>query len=113
MAYGLITTRSLLTNFFEKKAGSTSELEKRCVYDVVNKPGKTQSGDAVRGSKAKVSRAYAICRASLQKSGRMKKGTADLTKLGKTIASVKTRNSDHAAKRAGWKRAIAKARKSR
>jgi len=113
MAYGLITTSALLTNFFEKKDGATSELEKRCVYDVVNKPGKTRLGNPVRGDRNRVSRAYAICRSSLQKSGRIKKGTADLTKLGKVIAKTKARKSDHAAKREGWKRAIVKARKGR
>lgn len=100
MAYGLITTRSLLVNFFEKENGGTSELEKRCVSDVV-KGGKT------------VSQAYAICRSSLQKSGRIKKGGMELTKLGQTISSLKAKKTDHATKRAGWKRAIVKARKAK
>jgi hypothetical protein len=100
MAYGLITTGSLLKGFFEKKDGQTSPLEKRCVSGVV-KDGKT------------VSQAYAICRASLQKSGRIKKGGMELTKLGRTISSMKARKSDHAAKLKSWKKAIVKARKSR
>ena len=99
MAYGLITTGVLLKGFFEKKDGQTSDLEKRCVSDVVKK-GKT------------VSQAYAICRASLQKSGRIEKGGMELTKLGKTISNVKSRKSDHKAKIKAWKKAIVKARKS-
>ena len=67
------------------KEGTTSPLEKRCVSDVTKK-GKT------------VSQAYAICRASLQKSGRIEKGGMDLTKLGKTISNMKAKKSDHAAK---------------
>jgi hypothetical protein len=100
MAYGLITTGSLLKGFFEKESVGTSSLEKRCVSDVVKK-GKT------------VSQAYAICRSSLQKSGRIEKGGMELTKLGKTISKVKSRKSDHAAKLKSWKKAIVKARKSR
>ena len=100
MAYGLITTGALLRNFFEKKDGATSELEKRGVSDVV-KSGKT------------VSQAYAICRSSLQKSGRIKKGGMELTKLGQAISGAKSRKADHAAKVAGWKRAIVRARKGK
>ena len=77
----------------------TSPLEKRCVSDVVKK-GKT------------VSQAYAICRASLQKSGRIEKGGMELTKLGKAISNMKSRKSDHATKLKSWKKAIVKARKS-
>ena len=82
------------------KEGTTSPLEKRCVSDVTKK-GKT------------VSQAYAICRASLQKSGRIEKGGMDLTKLGKTISNMKARKSDHAAKMSSWKKAIVKARTSK
>lgn len=78
--------------------GATSALEKRCVSDVVKK-GKT------------VSQAYAICRSSLQKSGRIEKGGMELTKLGKTISDVKTRKSDHVEKIKAWKKAIVKARR--
>jgi hypothetical protein len=98
MSYGLITTGSLLRGFFEK-AGQTSPLEKRCVSDVVKK-GKT------------VSQAYAICRSSLQKSGRIEKGGMELTKLGKTVSGMKSRKKDHVAKVKAWKKAIVKARKS-
>ena len=113
MAYGLITTRSLLVNFFEKENGDTSDLEKRCVHDVYSKAGRTRSGEPVRGDGGRVSRAYANCRASLQKSGRIKKGGMDLTKLGKAISGAKARKTDHTAKIAGWKRAIVKARKGK
>ena len=99
MSYGLITTGPLLKGFFEK-SGQTSPLEKRCVSDVVKK-GKT------------VSQAYAICRSSLQKSGRIEKGGMELTKLGKTISGMKSRKKDHATKMKAWKKAIVKARRSR
>ena len=100
MSYGLITTGSLLKGFFEKKEKETSPLEKRCVSDVVKK-GKT------------LSQAYAICRSSLQKSGRIEKGGMELTKLGKTISRIKSRKKDHAVKMKAWKKAIVKARRTR
>lgn len=95
----------------EAEDGQTSNLEKRCVADVLAKPAKSKDGKTVRGARNRVSRAYAICRASLQKSGRYKEGTAELTKKGKGISAAKAKAKDNKSKVAAWKSAIKAARK--
>lgn len=95
----------------EAVRGQTSSLEKRCIADVLAKSAKGKDGKPVKGSREKVSRAYAICRASLQKSGRYKKGTADLTKLGAKRSAARSKVGDHKAKLSKWKKAIVAARK--
>lgn len=89
----------------EAKDGQTSELEKRCVADVIKKD------DSGASQRDRVSRAYAICRSSLQKSGRIKKGKAELTKKGKGISGAKAKAQDHSTKMAFWKKSIVAARK--
>lgn len=90
----------------EKKGddkGSTSDLEKRCVSSVADK---------LSGShRDRVSRAYAICRSSLQGSGRMKKGKAELTKKGRSAAGGKAKDDDHSDKVDRFEKLIKKARK--
>lgn len=81
----------------------TSELEKRCIADVMAKGAK--------GSENTLSRAYAICRASLQKSGRIKKGTAELTKKGGKISGTKAKKDDHDAKVSRFEKHVVAARK--
>jgi hypothetical protein len=89
----------------------TSELEKRCIADVMGKAAKDPSGDPVKGSRDRLSRAYAICRASLQKSGRIKKGTAEMTKKGRGISGAKAKSKDHDTKVSKFEKAVVAARK--
>jgi len=89
----------------------TSELEKRCVADVMGKSAKGPDGEPVKGARNQLSRAYAICRASLQKSGRIKKGKADLTKKGGKISGAKARLKDHSAKVSRFEKHVVAARK--
>jgi hypothetical protein len=89
----------------------TSELEKRCVYDVMRKAAKGPDGKSVKGDRARLSRAFAICRASLQKSGRIEKGGMELTKLGGKISGPKARKKDHKTKVAGYEKDLKAARK--
>lgn len=84
----------------------TSNIERRCVYDVA---GKNEYGDS--SAKERLSRAFAICRSSLQKSGRMKKGTAELTKAGAKRSSAKGRKSDNKKKTSGFEKLVKAARK--
>jgi hypothetical protein len=81
----------------------TSELEKRCIADVMAKSSK--------GSENTLSRAYAICRASLQKSGRIKKGKATLTKKGGKISGGKAKKDDHSDKVSRFEKHVVAARK--
>ena len=106
--YPLVPVTALM-----EATGSTSELEKRCVYDIMNKPAKGPDGKPVKGSKERLSRAYAICRASLQKSGRIKKGGMTLTKKGGKVSGPKARQKDHATKITGFEKAVVAARKSK
>jgi len=107
--FPLICTTTLVDmNCLDEARRESSALEKRCVYDVVKKDG---DGDA--SYRDKVSRAYAICRSSLQRSGRMKKGTAQLTKMGAKRSSGKGHAKDHASKTAGFEVMLKKARESK
>lgn len=89
----------------------TSELEKRCVADVMGKSAKGPDGKPVKGARNQLSRAYAICRASLQKSGRIKKGTAELTKKGGKISGTKSKKDDHESKVSRFEKHVVAARK--
>jgi hypothetical protein len=89
----------------------TSELEKRCVADIMAKPAKGPDGKPVKGARNRLSRAYAICRASLQKSGRIKKGTAELTKKGKGVSGAKSKSDDHESKISRFEKHVVAARK--
>ena len=89
----------------------TSELEKRCVADIMAKPAKGPDGKPVRGARDRLSRAFAICRASLQKSGRIKKGKAELTKKGKGVSGAKAKKKDHESKVSRFERHVVAARK--
>ena len=77
----------------------TSNLERRCVADVMKKGDKD------------LSRAFAICRSSLQKSGRMKAGTAQLTKLGASRSSASGRKKDNKSKISYFEKKVKAARK--
>lgn len=103
----LIPVNSLV----EAKEGTTSDLEKRCIADVLAKAAKGPDGKPVKGQRDRVSRAYAICRSSLQKSGRIKDGTAELTKKGEKISGAKSKKKDNKSKVSAWKSAIVAARK--
>lgn len=82
----------------------TSSLERRCVYDVASKD------DRDVDSRDKLSRAFAICRSSLQRAGRMKDGTAQLTKMGAKRSSGRAHLKDHRKKNAGFERIVKAAR---
>jgi len=88
----------------------TSELEKRCIADVMGKPAKGPDGKPVKGPSNRLSRAYAICRASLQKSGRIKKGTAEMTKKGRGISGSKSKADDHKSKVSSFEKHVVAAR---
>lgn len=107
MIEGYIGVRQLL--FLNED--TTSELEKRCIANVMGKPAKGPDGKPVKGASNRLSRAYAICRSSLQKSGRYKKGTADLTKLGGKISGSKARKKDHSGKVSKFEKHVVAARK--
>lgn len=93
------------TDLAEAARGQTSALEKRCIASVLKQKG------SEGGAREKLSRAYAICRASLQRSGRYKAGTADLTKMGAKRSAARSKKSDHKAKLKTWKTAVNAARK--
>jgi len=95
----------------EAAKAHTSPLEKRCIADVLSKSAKGPDGKPVKGNRARLSRAYAICRASLQKSGRIKKGGMDLTKLGKKRSAARAKAGQHKMKLSKWKKAVVGARK--
>ena len=61
-------------------------------------------------ARAKISRAYAICRSSLQKSHRYKSGTADLTKVGAKKSQASGRKKDNKSKVTGFERLLKRAR---
>jgi len=99
MEAGYISPASLVALHEE-----TSELEKRCIYDVMQK-----NKD---GSKSeRLSRAYAICRASLQKAKKMNPGTEKMTKKGAATSAAKAKKDDHGAKVKGFEKAVKAARK--
>ena len=88
----------------EAVRGQTSALEKRCIASVLKQKGSEGS------ARDKLSRAYAICRASLQKSGRISRGGMDLTKLGRAISKVRSRRKDHGVKVRTFEKAVRSAR---
>jgi len=104
-----VTVRSLMR--LHALDEGTSELEKRCVYDVMRKSAKGPDGKPVKGARNQLSRAFAICRASLQKSGRIEKGGMNLTKIGGKVSGPKARKKDHDTKVAGYERDLKAARK--
>ena len=107
-----VSSRDLIRSLLaEEQGGTTSELEKRCIADVLGKPAKGPDGKPVKGTRNRLSRAYAICRSSLQKSGRYKKGTADLTKKGSAISGAKAKKKDHESKVSRFETAVKAARK--
>lgn len=82
----------------------TSSIEKRCVYDVAGKDSRDVD------QRDKLSRAFAICRSSLQRSGRMKSGTAELTKMGAKRSSAKAHKKDFPKKNRGFEKLVKAAR---
>lgn len=74
---------------------------KRCVADVAQQYG----GDTDKG--------FAICVASLQKSGRLKSGTVTPTSLGKEVSKEKSRESDNKGKVAEYEKLLKRAKKIR
>ena len=82
----------------------TSNVEKRCVFDVI------RDSPSEMDARSKMSRAFAICRSSLQKSGRLKQGTAELTKSGGKRSSAMGRRADNKTKIAGFERMVKKVR---
>jgi len=91
--YPLVSAKSLV------EGKGTSPLEKRCIAGVMKDGSKT------------LSQAYAICRSSLQKSGRIEKGGMTLTKLGKKVSASHSRRKDQSAKMKTWKSAVKAARR--
>lgn len=77
----------------------TPAVLKRCVADVAPKYG----GDT--------SRAFSICVASLQKSGRLEPGTVEPTTLGKKVSKAKAAQKDYGAKLSKYEKLLKKARK--
>lgn len=100
MKHLLITCRQLI-----EEVQGTSAIEKRCVFDLVNKD------DSDNDHRDKLSRAFAICRRSLQKSGRVKKGTSELTKMGSRRSSGMAHKKDHEMKNSGFEQMVIAARK--
>lgn len=86
------------------EAAQTSNLERRCVNDVAQK---NEYGDT--SSRDKLSRAFAICRSSLQKAGEIKKGGMELTKKG--AKRSKARRQDNTKKISSFERLVKSARK--
>ena len=78
----------------------TPELQKHCVADVAPKFG----GDTHR--------AFAICTASLQKAGEMKKGHKDLTKKGAARSASKVDEPGASQKRSDFETLLKANRKS-
>ena len=79
----------------------TPTVLKRCVADVAAKQG----GD--------VDKAFAICVASLQKSGRLKDGSIKLTSLGKKVSKKKSEVPDNKTKVTDYEALLKKAKKIR
>jgi hypothetical protein len=77
---------SFVRSLFAEERKHTPTIERRCVADVMKKQGRDMSG------------AFAICRASMQKAGNYKKGSADLTKKGAAKSASKSRAKDDPAK---------------
>jgi alcohol dehydrogenase class IV len=77
-----------------------SNIEKRCIYDVLNK---SAGGD--------VHRAFAICRSSMQKAGNYAKGTETLTSKGKKKNKSSFDKVKNKTKIAGYNQAVKQARK--
>lgn len=82
---------------FERKR--TPTIEKRCVADVMKKQGYDMS------------RAFAICRSSMQKGGNYKKGTADLTSGGSKKSIAKSKLKDNKSKARYFEKEVKAARK--
>lgn len=78
----------------------TPAIERRCVADVMRK---NPSYD--------LSRAFAICRSSMQKGGVYKKGTAQLTKKGAARSAGKDRAKDDPSKKRFFVKQVKAARK--
>lgn len=76
----------------------TSPQVKHCVAKVAPKFG----GDT--------SKAFAVCVASMQKAGEIKKGSMDLTKKGKKVAKVKKSKKGHDKTVAAYEKLLKKAR---
>jgi hypothetical protein len=109
-----LSKRSPLVSFgdlAEAAKAHTAPLEKRCIADVLGKSAKDKDGKPVKGNRARLARAYAICRASLQKSGRIKKGGMELTKLGKKRNAAQAKAGQHKEKLSTWKKSVVAARK--
>lgn len=87
------------------EARQTSNLERRCVYDLYRK---NPSGD--QSERDRLGRAFAICRSSLQKSGAMKPGTARMTRYGSGRSSSKSKLKDNSKKIKGFERMVRAAR---
>ena len=81
--------------------GPTPPLIRRCVLAVANRYG----GDT--------DRAFAICVASAQKRGELRKGSLKLNKKGKKAQRSKAADKTHPGKMKKYERLLAKARKSR
>lgn len=93
-----VLTEGFLRSLFEERK-PTPPVERRCVADVMKKQGKDMSS------------AFAICRASMQKAGNYKKGSADLTKKGAAKSASKDRAKDDPAKTKYFEKQVKAARK--
>jgi len=104
MANVLVSSAALLRGgirMLMEERPRTPPIERRCVADVM-KDNPSYS----------MSRAFAICRSSMQKGGNYKKGTADLTKKGAAKSASKDHAKDDAAKTKFFKKQVKLARKS-
>jgi len=79
----------------------TPAFVKHCVAKVAPKYG----GD--------VSKAFAICVAQMQKTGRLEPGTIEPTDLGKTVAKAKKKQPEHGKKVASYEKLLKRAKKRR
>jgi hypothetical protein len=86
--------------FISTKILLESNIEKRCIYDVLNK---SANGD--------LHRAFAICRSSMQKAGNYKKGSETLTKKGQKKNSASFSKIKNKTKISGYNKAVKQARK--
>lgn len=83
------------------KMEATATFIKRCVRAVATEGG---------GGREALDRAFAICTAQAQKSGKLKPGTATPTKAGVTASRSKAAQSGHSAKMADYQNLLAAAR---
>lgn len=91
--------REGISILFSEERKKTPTIEKRCVSDVM-----------VKNPNWDMSRAFAVCRSSMQKAGNYRSGSADLTKNGAAKSAGKSRAKDNPAKSIFFKSQVKAAR---